>query len=225
MTAPTAALVEPRRKADAAVVLLHGLGADGHDFESLVPELDLPEEPALRWVFPHAPVRPVTINSGMRMRAWYDIRGFDRSATPDEPGIRESAAAASALVRRETERGVPSDRVVLAGFSQGGAIALFAGLRHPERLAGILALSTYLPLEESLAAEAHPANAAVPILMAHGRFDPLVPLALGQSARDRLLARGYDVDWRTYPMPHSLCPPEIADIRAWLLKVLPPRRG
>jgi len=225
VTAPAAVEVEPRRKADAAVVLLHGLGADGHDFESLVPELDLPEAPAIRWVFPHAPVRPVTINSGMRMRAWYDIRGFDQSAIPDEKGIRESAAAASALVRREAERGVPPDRVVLAGFSQGGAISLFAGLRHPERLAGILALSTYLPLEESLAAEAHPANAAVPIFMAHGRFDPVVPLALGQSARDLLIARGYDVDWRTYPMPHSLCPPEIADVRAWLLKVLPPRRG
>ena len=157
------------------------------------------------------------------MRAWYDILGLDRRAAQDESGIRESADTAHALVRRENERGVASDRIVLAGFSQGGAIALFAGLRHPERLAGILALSTYLPLEGSLAAQAHPANAAVPVFMAHGRFDNVVPLALGQGSRDFLAGRGYEVDWRTYPMAHSLCPEEIEDIRAWLLRVLPPR--
>jgi phospholipase/carboxylesterase len=218
-------LIEPPGRADATIVLMHGLGADGHDFESLPRELDLPGAPAIRWVFPHAPVRPVTINGGARMRAWYDIRGLDGDAAPDEDGIRQSAAAASALVRRENERGVPADRVVLAGFSQGGAIALFAGLRHPERLGGILALSTYLPLDETLAAEAHPANAAVPVFLAHGRFDPVVPLALGKSARDLLAARGFDVDWHTYPMPHSLCPQEILDLREWLLEVLPPRRG
>jgi phospholipase/carboxylesterase len=217
--------IEPRGKADATIVLLHGLGADGHDFESLVPELDLPGAPAIRWVFPQAPVRPVSINGGARMRAWYDIRGLDGDAAPDEDGIRQSAAAASALVRRENERGVTSDRVVLAGFSQGGAIALFAGLRHPERLGGILALSTYLPLDETLAKEAHPANAAVRVLIAHGRFDPVVPLAMGKSARDVLAARGVDVDFRTYPMPHSLCPQEVVDLRAWLLEVLPPQRG
>jgi phospholipase/carboxylesterase len=215
--------IEPRAPADACVVLLHGLGADGHDFESLVPELRLPEKPAIRWVFPHAPVRPVTLNGGYRMRAWYDILGLDRSAAQDESGIRESADTAHALIRRENERGVPSDRIVLAGFSQGGAVALFAGLRHPERLAGILALSTYLPLESSLAAEAHPASAAVPVFMAHGRFDNVVPLALGQGSRDFLAGRGYEVDWRTYPMAHSLCPEEIGDVRAWLLRVLPAR--
>ncbi len=214
--------IEPARPADAAVVLLHGLGADGHDFESLVPELRLPASPAIRWVFPHAPVQPVTLNGGMRMRAWYDILGLDRRAAQDERGIRASAETATALLRRETERGVPSDRLVLAGFSQGGAIALFAGLRYPQRLAGILALSTYLPLDASLAAEAHPANAAVPVFQAHGRFDTVVPPALGEGTRDLLVGRGYDLDWRTYPMPHSLCPEEIGDLRAWLLKVLPP---
>ncbi len=223
MTAPETVEIEPRSRADAAVVLLHGLGADGHDFESLVPELRLPPEPAIRWVFPHAPVRPVTLNGGYRMRAWYDILGLDRGAAQDERGIRESLETAGALVRRENERGVPSDRVVLAGFSQGGAIALYAGLRHLQRLAGILALSTYLPLEGSLDAQAHPANAAVPVFMAHGRFDQVVPLALGQGSRDFLAGRGYDVDWRTYPMAHGLCPEEIGDIRAWLLRVLPPR--
>jgi len=223
MTLPETVEIEPSAPADASVVLLHGLGADGHDFESLVPELRLPPSPAIRWVFPHAPVRPVTLNGGYRMRAWYDILGLDRQAAQDERGVRESAEMAAALIRRENERGVPSDRIVLAGFSQGGAIALFAGLRHPERLAGILALSTYLPLDSSLAAEAHPANAAVPIFMAHGRFDPVVPLALGEHTRDLLVARGYDVDWHTYPMQHSLCPEEIDDIRAWLLKVLPTR--
>ncbi len=223
MTRAETVEIEPRAPAEASVVLLHGLGADGHDFESLVPELRLPEAPAVRWVFPHAPVRPVTLNGGYRMRAWYDILALDRRAAQDESGIRESAEMAAALVHREKERGVPSDRVVLAGFSQGGAIALFAGLRHPQRLAGILALSTYLPLEESLAAEAHPANAAVPVFMAHGRFDNVVPLALGKGSRDFLAGRGYEVDWRTYPMPHSLCPEEIEEIRAWLLRVLRPR--
>jgi phospholipase/carboxylesterase len=222
MTPPDTVEVEPSRPADAAVVLLHGLGADGHDFESLVGELRLPASPAIRWVFPHAPVRAVTLNGGMRMRAWYDILGLDRRAAQDEPGIRESAETAGALVRREVERGVRSDRIVIAGFSQGGAIALFAGLRYPQRLAGILALSTYLPLDTSLAAEAHPANAAVPVFQAHGRFDNVVPLALGEGTRELLSARGYDVDWRTYPMSHSLCAEEVDDIRAWLLKVLPP---
>jgi phospholipase/carboxylesterase len=213
--------VEPSRPADAAVVLLHGLGADGHDFESLVPELRLPSSPAIRWVFPHAPVQAVTLNGGLRMRAWYDILGLDRRAAQDERGIRASAETAAALLRRESERGIPSERLVLAGFSQGGAIALFAGLRYPHRLAGILALSTYLPLDASLAAEAHPANAAVPVFQAHGRLDAVVPPALGQGTRDLLLGRGYDLDWRTYPMPHSLCAEEVADIRAWLLRVLP----
>ncbi len=205
------------------MILLHGLGADGHDFEPLAAELGLLESPAVRWVFPHAPIRPVTINGGTRMRAWYDILGLDRRSVQDEAGIRESARNVWALVARERERRIAADRIVLAGFSQGGAIALFAGLRSPERLAGILALSTYVPLAESLDAEAHPANAAVPIFMAHGTFDPLVPLSLGEGSRELLAARGYDVDWHAYPMPHRVCPEEVADIRRWLVRVLPPR--
>jgi len=223
MSIPESVEVEPRRAADASVILLHGLGADGHDFESLVPELRLPASTAMRWVFPHAPVRPVTINGGARMRAWYDIAGLDHRAPQDEAGIRASAEAVRLLLAREHERGIASDRIVLAGFSQGGAIALFAGLRESARLAGVLALSTYLPLADLLAAEAHPANAAVPILMAHGTNDSMVPLALADGSRALLLERGYDLDFRTYPMPHSLCAQEVADIREWLLRVLPPR--
>src|SRR5260221_652042 len=173
MPLPETVEVEPRSAAGASVVLLHGLGADGHDFESLVPELRLPASTAVRWVFPHAPVRPVTINGGARLRAWYDITGFDHRALQDEAGIRESAETVQALVERERERGIASERIVLAGFSQGGAIAPSPGLRQPARLAALLALSTYVPLADHLAAEAHPANAAVPILMAHGTHDPI----------------------------------------------------
>jgi phospholipase/carboxylesterase len=216
--------IEPAGRADAAVILLHGLGADGHDFEAIVPELRLPPSPAIRWVFPHAPIRPVTINNGYRMRAWYDIFGFDRRLPQDEAGIRESAAAVRALVAREEERGVAPERIVLAGFSQGGAVALFAGLREPARLAGIVGLSTYLPLAERLAAEAHPANAAVPIYMAHGTEDGTVGLLLGEGSRGLLAAQGYDVDFRTYPMAHSVCAQEIHDLRDFLLRVLPARR-
>ena len=215
--------IEPRTAADAAVVLMHGLGADGHDFESLVPELRLPLAPPVRWVFPHAPVRPVTINGGYRMRAWYDIVAIDRRAPEDEAGIRESAEAIGALVRRERERGVPAERIVLAGFSQGGAMALFTGLRWPERLAGVVALSCYLPLAESLALEVHPANATVPVFMAHGTMDPVVPTALGAGSRDLLRSGGYDVEWHEYPMPHSVCAPEVGDLRSWLLRTLMPR--
>jgi len=215
--------VEPRGPADAAVVLLHGLGADGHDFESLVPDLRLPAAPSVRWVFPHAPLRPVTLNGGMRMRAWYDILALDRKAAEDEAGVRQSAEDVRALVRRERERGIAADRIVLAGFSQGGAMALFTALREPERLGGVLALSTYLPLAGMLEAEAHPANAAVPVFMAHGTFDPVVPLFLGEGSRDFLRARGYEVEWRTYPMPHSVCAEEVGDLREWLLRVLPAR--
>jgi len=213
--------VEPRAEADAAVVLMHGLGADGHDFESLVPELRLPASPAVRWVFPHAPVRPVTINGGARMRAWYDIGGFDRHAREDEAGIRESAEGVFSLVHRERERGIAAGRIVVAGFSQGGAMALFAALRWPERLAGIVALSTYLPLAPKLEKEAHPANAAAPVFMAHGTFDPILPLALGEGSRDLLRSRGHDVEWHAYPMPHSVCSDEVRDLRGWLLRALP----
>lgn len=213
--------VEPEGPADAAVVLMHGLGADGHDFETLVFELRLPAASAIRWVFPHAPIRPVTLNGGMPMRAWFDIIGLDRRSEEDELGIRESAEAVRALVEREKERGIPAERIVLAGFSQGGAMALHTALRENERLAGVVALSTYLPLAGTLEAEAHPANAAVPIFQAHGSGDPIVPITLGESSRDRLRALGYEVDWRTYPMPHSVCAEEAADLREWVLGVLP----
>jgi phospholipase/carboxylesterase len=202
------------------VILLHGLGADGHDFESIVAELGLPDSLATRFVFPHAPVRPVTLNGGYRMRAWYDLYGLDRRSREDETGVRDSAEAAHRLIRREAERGIAAHRVVLAGFSQGGAIALFAGLRYPERLAGILALSTYLPLSAALEAEVHPANAAVSVFMAHGTLDPVVALGLGEQSKDVLLAQGLSVDWHAYNIAHSVSAEEIADIRAWLLDVL-----
>jgi phospholipase/carboxylesterase len=213
--------VEPRRTAESSVIWLHGLGADGHDFEAIVPALRMPEEPAVRFVFPHAPIRPVTINAGYRMRAWYDIAGLDRGAPQDEAGIRTSGDELARLVARELERGVPAERIVLAGFSQGGAIALFRGLRHSERLAGIMALSTWLPLAARLATEAHPANAAVPIFMAHGTWDTTVALDFAGSSRQELSDAGYDVEWHEYPMAHAVCPDEIEDIRNWLLRVLP----
>jgi phospholipase/carboxylesterase len=198
---------------ELAVIWLHGLGADGHDFEPIVPELGLAV--GVRFVFPHAPIRPVTINNGMRMRAWYDILGFGDVAE-DDAGIRASAAAVSRLVDREIERGVAADRIVVAGFSQGGAIALQLALRSPRRLAGVLALSTYLPLAAALAAEKSLANADVPIFMAHGSTDPIIPLALAESARRRLEREGYEVDWHVYPMPHSVCAAEVQAIGEWL---------
>jgi phospholipase/carboxylesterase len=184
-------------------------------------ELQLPSASAIRWVFPHAPIRPVTLNGGMPMRAWFDIIGLDRRSEEDEAGIRESAEGIRALVRRERERGIPAERIVLAGFSQGGAMALHTALREDARLAGVLALSTYLPLAATLETEAHPSNAAVPIFQAHGTTDPIVPVSLGEGSRDRLRSQGYEVDWHTYPMPHSVCAEEVADVREWLLGVLP----
>lgn len=213
--------VEPQGSADAAVLLMHGLGADGHDFEPIASELRLAPPLAVRWVFPHAPVRPVTINGGFPMRAWYDIASLDRYAEEDETGIVESAAAVRALVEREKERGIAPDRIVLAGFSQGGALALHTALREPARLAGVVALSCYLPLGSKLATEAHPANAALPIFMAHGSVDPIVPFAFGERSRDALRSLGYDVEWHSYRIPHSVCADEIADIRGWLVRALP----
>ncbi|HEX5092832.1 MAG TPA: alpha/beta hydrolase-fold protein, partial [Burkholderiales bacterium] len=195
--------------------------ADGHDFEPVVPELRLPPSPGVRFVFPHAPVRPVTLNMGMRMRAWYDIYQLG-GGREDDAGIRASQALTEELIARERSRGVVPGRIVLAGFSQGGAIALHTGLRHTERLAGILALSTYLPLADTLAAEASPANRALPVFMAHGRFDDVIPIARAQQSRTRLEQQGYELEWRDYPMPHSVCGEEIAHIAAWLLRRLAP---
>ena len=198
-----------------SVVWLHGLGADGNDFAPIVPELVSPQWPSLRFVFPHAPVRPVSVNGGMPMRAWYDILGFDLTSRQDAAGMRASIDAVEGLIAREHERGVPSERIVLAGFSQGGAIALAAGLRHARRLAGIVALSTYLPLGDTLAAERSAANAQVPIFWGHGTMDPVVVLQRGLDSRAALEALGYAVDWHTYPMPHSVCAEEIGDLRRW----------
>jgi phospholipase/carboxylesterase len=207
------------------VIWLHGLGADGWDFVPIVRELGLPADLPLRFVFPHAPERPVTINNGFVMRAWYDIAQQDLARVPDERGIRDSQREVEALIAEENMRGVDSSRIVLAGFSQGGAIALQAGLRHKARLAGILALSTYLPLESSLAAEAAPANKGVPILMVHGTQDPVIPIALADASQRTLAANGYEVQWRTYPMPHAVCAEEVAEIGTFLARVLGGRGG
>jgi phospholipase/carboxylesterase len=196
-----------------SIVWLHGLGADGYDFEPVVSQLRLPY--AARFVFPHAPMRPVTINGGMRMRAWYDIVSIG-SGSEDEAGIRASSQSVSELIDREVDRGVAADRIVLAGFSQGGAVALHTALREERRLCGLLALSTYLPLASRLAAERSPANAAIPIFMAHGEQDPVIGLAVAEYSRARLGASGYRVDWHTYKMGHNLCAQQIIDINAWL---------
>jgi phospholipase/carboxylesterase len=211
--------IETAPQPAASVIWLHGLGADGNDFVPIVGELELPETP-IRFVFPHAPVQPVTINAGMVMRAWYDVRGADLARREDERGVRASQTLVEALVARERARGTPARRIVLAGFSQGGAISLQTGLRHPERLAGIMALSCYVPIAESLAAEAHAANRDVPIFMAHGLYDPIVPIAAARRSRELLERLGYGVEWHEYPMPHSVTPQELDDIGAWLARAL-----
>jgi len=202
------------------VIWMHGLGADGWDFVPIVRELGLPAELPLRFIFPHAPERPVTINNGHVMRAWYDIAQQDIARVPDERGIRESQREVEALIAEEKARGIEPSRIVLAGFSQGGAIALQAGLRHGERIAGIMALSTYLPLEASLETEASVANRRLPILMVHGTQDPVIPLQLAEASRQVLQHRGYQVDWKAYPMPHSVCAEEVTDIAEFLVEVL-----
>lgn len=204
----------------ASVIWLHGLGADGHDFEPIVPEMNL--EPALgaRFIFPHAPKRPVTINGGMEMRAWYDVRSPDLTQMEDAAAIAESGRFLHALIDTEIAQGIPSNKIVVAGFSQGGAVALYGGLRYNQPLAGILGLSCYLPLADTLAAEASPANQETPILLQHGREDPIIPIAHGQASRDQLQEAGYDVIWHDYPMPHSVCMEEIAEIGEWLGRLL-----
>jgi phospholipase/carboxylesterase len=212
--------IETGPKPTGTVIWLHGLGADGHDFEPIVPELTSPGERALRFVFPHAPIRPVTLNGGFAMRAWYDIVSLDRRGPEDERGVRDSQAAIEALISRENQRGVASEHIVLAGFSQGGALALYTGVRHRERLAGIMGLSCYLVLAERLAAERTPANQATPIFLAHGAEDPVLAPVLGEQARRLLVENGYTVEWHTYSMPHSVCPQEVTDIAAWLRRLL-----
>ena len=204
----------------ASVIWMHGLGADGWDFVPIVRELPLPEEMPIRFIFPHAPERPVTINNGHVMRAWYDIAMTDIARLPDERGIRESQAEVERLIARERDRGMPSERIVLAGFSQGGAMSLQVGLRHTERLAGIMALSSYLLLEDSLDSEASGANRLTPILMVHGTQDPVIPVQLAENSRRKLEAAGYRVQWHTWPMPHSVCQEEVLAIAEFLMDVL-----
>jgi phospholipase/carboxylesterase len=211
--------IETAPDPQSSVIWLHGLGADGHDFEPIVPELDLGRTP-VRFIFPHAPMMPVTINQGFVMRAWYDIVSSDLGRQEDEAGVRASQTALEALIERELNRGVAARRIVLAGFSQGGAIALQTGLRHPQRLAGVMGLSTYVPIASSVAGEAHAANRDVPIFMAHGELDPIVPIGRARESRALLEDLGYQVEWHEYRMPHAVCAEEIADLRAWLERVL-----
>ena len=207
---------DPRR----AIIWLHGLGADGNDFAPIVPELQLGDFEPVRFVFPHGPMRPVTINNGMTMRAWYDIYMPDLVRREDETGLRESQRMVEALIAREKERGIPAERIVLAGFSQGCAMALQTGLRHPEKLAGIVGLSGYLPLAAMAPGERHEANAATPIFLAHGTTDPVVNLERAQATLGALQAMSYDVRFKTYPMPHSVCLEEVHDIAAFIREVL-----
>ena len=215
--------VETGKNPSASVIWMHGLGADGNDFVPIVGELGLGGGPAVRFVFPHAPMRPVTINNGFVMRAWYDVSFGDlegKSRQADERGVRESQAQINALIEREEKRGVPASNILLAGFSQGGAVALHTRLRHPRKLAGVMALSTYLPLAESLPSEGSAVNKSTPVFMAHGMFDNVVPLVMGAGSMTFLAGLGYAVEWHQYPMQHSVCPEEIKDIGTWLRRVL-----
>jgi phospholipase/carboxylesterase len=204
----------------ASLIVLHGLGADGNDFVPIARELDLGAVGGARFVFPHAPMRPVTLNNGFVMRAWYDILGTALTRREDEAGLRQSQAQIEALIEREVARGMPANRIVLMGFSQGCAMTLMTGLRHRDRLAGLVGLSGYLPLVETTAAERSDANALVPIFMAHGRDDPMIGIDRAAASRDALRGLGYAVDWHEYPMAHSVCMDEIADLNRWLLRLL-----
>jgi phospholipase/carboxylesterase len=204
----------------ASLIVLHGLGADGNDFVPLCHELRLEAVGPLRFVFPHAPIQPVTINNGMRMRAWYDILSLGGERREDEAGLRASQAEVEALIAREQSRGIPAERIVLMGFSQGCAMTLMTGLRHGERLAGMVGLSGYLPLAGQTAAERHVANRDTPLFLAHGRHDPVIPLARALASRDALLALGQPLEWHDYPMEHAVSPAELADLNRWLLRVL-----
>ena len=214
--------LNPGPAPSATIIILHGLGADGTDFLPMADELQLDAVGPVRYLFPRAPVRPVTINGGHVMRAWYDILGADLAKREDEAGLRESMAAVGRLIDREVARGVPAQRIVLAGFSQGCAITLGAGLRHPQRLAGLAGLSGYLPLAGTTAAEWHTANAQTPLFLAHGRRDGVVPLARGEAARDLLKGMGQPLQWHEYPMEHSVCMEEVQALQQWLLHVLKP---
>ena len=223
MDIPVTVEVGGEGQVDGTAIWLHGLGADGHDFEPIVPELNLAVHADIRFVFPHAPVRPVTINGGVPMRAWYDVISLDKSGPQDEAGIRDSAASLLQLIERERERGVDASRIVLAGFSQGGAIAMHTAMRVPQRLAGLMALSTWMPLASTIGeevvdnSESQPRE--LPVLMVHGTFDPLLPLAAGQHAREIMQDAGFKVQWHEYPMAHAVCAEEISEIRKWLVNI------
>ncbi|MFS0753428.1 carboxylesterase [Noviherbaspirillum sp. 1P10PC] len=204
----------------ASVIWLHGLGASGDDFVPIVRELDLAGMQDIRFVFPHAPTMPVTINNGYVMRAWYDIIGADLSRREDEKGLRASQAMVEQLIAQEKARGIPAERIVLAGFSQGCAMTIQTGLRHPEKLAGLLCLSGYVPLHTTIAEERHLSNQATPIFMAHGRGDQVIPIIRAEQSRDLLRSLGYEVEWHEYLMPHSVCQEEVDDISAWFRRVL-----
>lgn len=212
--------IETAPNPTAAVIWLHGLGADGNDFVPIVRELDLAGCPAIRFVFPHAPTMPVTVNNGYVMRAWYDILGPDLSRREDEAGLRKSQVAVEQLIAQEKSRGIAADRIVLAGFSQGCAMTLQTGLRHPEKLAGLLCLSGYLPIHATVAAERHTANRETPVFLAHGRGDSVIPIDRAEKSRAMLQALGYPVEWHEYMMAHSVCQEEVDDIGAWMKRIL-----
>jgi phospholipase/carboxylesterase len=214
--------INPEKEPAYVVIWLHGLGADGHDFEAIVPELRLPESLPVRYLFPHAPTRPVTINMGMVMRAWYDILEMDVSRKVDVDTIVESSGLLRDLIQRELDAGIPSERILLAGFSQGGAIVLHTALRYEKPLAGLLALSTYLPTVDFLAAERSDANRHIPILMAHGKHDPMIPIINAENTREALTRLGYTIQWHTYPMEHQVCMEEIQAVRNWMLEIMQP---
>jgi len=214
--------INPEKEPAYVVIWLHGLGADGHDFEAIVPELRLPESLPVRYLFPHAPTRPVTINMGMVMRAWYDILEMDVSRKVDVDTIVESSSLLRDLIQRELDAGIPSERILLAGFSQGGAIVLHTALRYEKPLAGLLALSTYLPTVDCLAAEHSDANRHIPILMAHGKHDPMIPIINAENTREALTRLGYTIQWHTYPMGHQVCMEEIQAVRSWMLQIMRP---
>lgn len=213
-------VIDSAENPDATVILLHGLGADGNDFAPVVRELNLPEDVRIRFRFPHAPSRPVTINGGVSMPAWFDILGLDRHAAPDEKGIRESVAKLAGWVNEAVADGFARERIIVAGFSQGGAVALNYALREPEALAGVIALSTYLPLQEQLKSEHAGLQSDLPIFMVHGVHDPVLPMALAEESRDFMRSLGYRIEWQEYPMPHSVCMEEIAEMRRWLVERL-----
>ncbi len=220
ISSPDAVVVEPSTSADASVIWLHGLGADGHDFEPILPHLGSALTGRTRFIFPHAPERPVTVNGGYVMRAWYDVVDADIERRADAAGVHESERILHDYIEAEVARGVPPERIVVAGFSQGGAIALHGGLRYPQRLAGMLGISCYLPLPTEIAEGLAPANAMTPMFMAHGTEDAVIPVQAGKRSRDYLKDLDYDIEWHTYPIPHSVCLEEIEDIGRWLLRVL-----